>query len=203
MSNDERELRRRNFPVHVVEKDAAACRALESEADRVVCGDAANREVLLRAGIAEAPAVLLTTSDDAMNIYFAVYCRRLNPELRIVSRVTHERNVDAIHRAGADFVLSYASLGIEHVMAHLRGGRLVLLGEQVELFSVSVPPPLYGRPLGASGLREEFGLNMIAIETNGELVTNPGAAMTLPRGGELVMLGSALQCEQFHDRYEV
>ena len=50
-------------------------------------------------------SVLLTTNDDAMNIYLAIYCRRLNPGLRIVSRITHERNVEAIHRAGADFVL--------------------------------------------------------------------------------------------------
>ena len=48
-----------------------------------------------------------------MNIYLAVYCRRLKPDLRIVSRITHERNVEAIHRAGADFVLSYTSLGAE------------------------------------------------------------------------------------------
>ena len=50
-----RELRRRQFPVHVVEKDEASARALESEADLVVVGDAADREVLLRAGLGEAP----------------------------------------------------------------------------------------------------------------------------------------------------
>ena len=51
--------------------------------------------------------MLLTTNDDAMNIYLAVYCRKLNRDLRIVSRITHERNVEAIHRAGADFVLRF------------------------------------------------------------------------------------------------
>ena len=69
----------------------------------------------------EAPSVLLTTNDDAMNTYLASYCRNLNPELRVVSRITHERNLDAIHRAGADFVLSYASLGVEAVFSILQG----------------------------------------------------------------------------------
>ena len=50
-----------------------------------------------------------------MNIYLTVYCRRLNPKARILTRVTHERNVEAIQRAGADFVLSYASLGVQTV----------------------------------------------------------------------------------------
>ena len=86
-------------------------------------------------GCSNAPAssrrasVLLTTNDDAMNIYLAVYCRRLNPDLRIVSRITHERNLEAIHRAGADFVLSYTTLGIEAVMSLLRGYPPVLLGK--------------------------------------------------------------------------
>ena len=102
-------------------------------------GDAADRRLLERAGIHDASSVLLTTNDDAMNIYLAVYCRRLNPSLRIVSRITHERNVEAIHRAGADFVLSYTTLGVEAVMSLLRGYSLVLLGEGVELFSITVP----------------------------------------------------------------
>ena len=55
-------------------------------------GDAADRHLLERAGIYERRSVLLTTNDDALNIYLAVYCRQLNPKLRIVSRITHERN---------------------------------------------------------------------------------------------------------------
>ena len=93
------------------------------------CVDASSPATRPIGGCSSAPAftgassVLLTTNDDAMNIYLAVYCRRLNPALRIVSRITHERNVEAIHRAGADFVLSYTTLGVEAVMSLLRGLR--------------------------------------------------------------------------------
>ena len=62
----------------------------------VVNADDLGRTPGINAGILEAASVLLTTNDDAMNIYLAVYCRRLNPNLRIVSRITHERNVEAI-----------------------------------------------------------------------------------------------------------
>jgi Trk K+ transport system NAD-binding subunit len=110
-------LKRKGVPVHLVEHDAAIAKASEAIADRVFVGEAADREVLERAGLASAPSVLLTTNDDAINIYLCIYCRRLNPELRIVSRATHERNVEAIHRAGADFVLSYSSLGRESALA--------------------------------------------------------------------------------------
>ena len=116
-----------------------ALASLVTSVDAVFTGDAADRQLLERAGILNARSVVLTTNDDAMNIYLAVFCRRLNPDLRIVSRITHERNLEAIHRAGADFVLSYTTLGIEAVMSLLHGHPPVLLGEGVELFSVQVP----------------------------------------------------------------
>src|SRR5690606_16706397 len=132
-------LRRRGVAVHLVERD----RALESKVtglvDKVFWGDANDRVVLTQAGLASAPAVLLTTHDDATNTYLAVYCRKLNPKLRIISRVTHERNVEGIHRAGADLVLSYASLGAHSVLSELQGREMVVLGEGIDLFVLPVP----------------------------------------------------------------
>ena len=95
-------------------------------------GDASDRELIERAGIRRVASVLLTTNDDAMNIYLAVYCRRLNPDMRIVSRITHERNIAAVIRAGADLVLSYASLGAEAITAVLKQRELVMLGGHLD-----------------------------------------------------------------------
>jgi voltage-gated potassium channel Kch len=106
----------------------------------------------LGAGLHEAPAVVLTTHDDAVNIYLSVYCRRLRPDIRIVSRITYERNLDAITRAGADFVLGEASLGSEIVFSRVLGREMVILGEGVELFYQPVPRVLEGQNLAESGI---------------------------------------------------
>ena len=131
-------LKRRQIPVHMVERDPELEPQAGSIPDRFVLGDAADRRVLEEAGIAETPCILLTTHDDAMNIYLTVYCRRLNPNARILTRVTHERNVEAIQRAGADFVLSYASLGMQTVYSIVQGRELIVLGEGVDLFNAVV-----------------------------------------------------------------
>ena len=117
-----RALRRQSIDVHAIDRNGPALEQMRDEVAGVFPGDAADRRVLDSASIDHVSSVLLTTNDDAMNIYLAVYCRRLNASLRIVSRVTHERNVEAIHRAGADFALSYTTLGAEAVMSLLRGG---------------------------------------------------------------------------------
>jgi Trk K+ transport system NAD-binding subunit len=86
-----RALKSTGIRVNLLERNPALRDRLNNVADKVFIGDAADREALMSAGLDKAPTVVLTTNDDATNIYLAVYCRRLNPELRIVSRITHEK----------------------------------------------------------------------------------------------------------------
>jgi len=195
-------LKARGVPVHVVEKNPDLEAELEGIPDQLVIGDAADRRVLDDAGIAEAPTVLLTTHDDAMNIYLTVYCRRLNPEARILTRVTHERNVEAIQRAGADFVLSYASFGVQTVFSIVQGRELVMLGEGVDLFYVPLPPSLAGKTLADAGIGARTGLNVIGVQKDGRIVTNLSATLKLARDSTLVAIGSAEQVERFKAVYD-
>ena len=159
-----RALKKRDVAVHIVDRDSNLVPTLAQVADRVFSGDAADLDVIMKAGVAQAPSVVLTTNDDSINAFLAIYCRRLNPQIRIISRITHERNLEAIYRAGADFVLSYATLGVTSLLSIVHDRELVLAGEGVDLFVEPVPAALAGKTLGESGIGAETGLNVIAVE---------------------------------------
>jgi Trk K+ transport system NAD-binding subunit len=195
-------LRRREIPVHMVERNPELEPQIASIPNRLFLGNAADRRILDEAGIAETPCVLLTTHDDAMNVYLTVYCRRLNPHARILTRVTHERNVEAIQRAGADFVLSYASLGVQTVYSIVQGRELVVLGEGVDFFYVVLPPSLAGKTLDEAGIGARTGLNVIGVQKDGKTVTNLPPDQRLVKGSTLVALGSAGQLERFGAVYD-
>ena len=125
-----RALKRKGVTVYVLDREGGT-RKPGGEGRRCLRWRRVGPDLIERAGISRVASVLLTTNDDAVNIYLAVFCRKLNPALRIVSRITHERNVEAIHRAGADFVLSYTSLGVESIMSLLSGDATITLGEGV------------------------------------------------------------------------
>lgn len=197
-----RTLSQRNVPVHLVERDRERCRTLRPDCDAVFQGDASEYRLLREAGIEEAPSVLLTTNDDAINIYLASYCRRLNPELRIVSRITHERNLEAIHRAGADFVLSYTTLGVEAVYSALKDKRLTVLGEGVDLFPRDIPPSLQGLTLAESEIGARTGLNVVALEHNGTFTTALKGDTKLPTDGRLLLIGTEDQASAFVHAFE-
>lgn len=190
-------LRSRGVTVHMIEREESLRRSLEGVADKLFIGNAADRELLMDVGLADAPSVLLTTNDDAMNIYLAVYYRRLNPDLRVISRITNERNIEAIHRAGADFVLSYSSLGAETVMSLLQHRESVILGEGFDLFYVSMPASLAGQLLATSHIRARTDLNVLALRLPDGRVVPASPSMVLEPDCELVMLGNESQRKRF------
>jgi voltage-gated potassium channel len=135
-----RVLRSSGLPYTIVERTPG----LLSDAYNVVEGDAADLENLKKAGLDSASAVLVTTQEDDMNVYLTLYCRRLRPDLQIVSRATYERNVSTLYRAGADGVLSYASIGATVMWNTMGLGQRVVIMEGLELFLVPVPEGFKG-----------------------------------------------------------
>jgi Trk K+ transport system NAD-binding subunit len=197
-----RALKKKGVAVHLVELDEARCEYLSDLCDGVFQGDASNYALLQKAGIAEAPSVLLTTNDDAINVYLTSYCRRLNSDVRIVSRITRTRNLDAIYRAGTDFVLSYATLGVDAITSILRDRKLLVLGEGVDLFAREVPPSLYGKTLAQSGIGAMTGMNVVAIKVDGQTISGFSPIIELEQGMELLLVGSNEQVQRFVELYE-
>ncbi|MEY3001047.1 MAG: hypothetical protein RL648_1261 [Verrucomicrobiota bacterium] len=196
-----RALKEREVRVRLLDADPSLEAALKPYCDEVIIGNGADRETLERAGINEVSAVALTTNDDAQNIHLAVYCRRLRNDLSIVSRMTLERNIEAIYRAGADYVLGYASLGCEFVMATLLGREPVMVGEGADLFTIDVPSSLVGNSLGESGIGSQTGLVVIAVESDRGNQTNPTRDFLLEAGQRLVMLGTEPQIAVFNELF--
>lgn len=190
-------LEEREVPWRIVEKNAAMAR----DPERYVVGSAADRAVLERAGIGEAAAAVVTTNDDAANIYLTLYVRRLRPDLQIVSRATLERNVATLHRAGADFVMSYASMGANAVYNVLEKGDVVMLAEGLDVFRHPVPPSLVGRPLSATAIREETGCSVVALEVGGAAAINPPPETPLAAGAELILIGTTDAERRFVERF--
>ena len=159
--------------------------------DRYVIGDAADIAVLEAAGIRSATGVLVTTHDDDVNIYLAIYIRRLRPDMRIVARANLDRNVSTLYRAGADDVLSYASMGAAAIWNHFRGDDTLVVAEGLDVFRAPVPVSMRGKTLAGSHMRAETGCNVVAIEVDGVLIGNPGADVLLEANTSLVLIGDA------------
>lgn len=192
-----RALKERNIGYKIVERLPERVR----DPERYVVGNAAEFEVLKKAGINEASTVIVTTHDDDTNIYLTIYCRKLRPDIQIISRATGERNVSTLHRAGADFVMSYASMGASIIFNILRRGDILMVAEGLNVFRVKVPPSLAGRSLAETEIRSDTGASVIAINSRGKLQVNPDPVQPLEADAEIILIGTVEAEDRFLKTY--
>ncbi|NSW86762.1 MAG: NAD-binding protein [Syntrophobacteraceae bacterium] len=178
-------LRESGIDFRIVDKNPVAC----EHCDQAILGSAADINTLKRAGINEAPSVIITTHDDVMNIYLTIYCRRLREDIQIVSRANLDRNVSTLHRAGADLVMSYSSISANTIMNLLQPDEVLMLAEGMNVFRVPVGVSLSGVSLAEAQIRRHTGCNVIAIKSEGVQIINPDPSTRLKAGDELVMIG--------------
>jgi voltage-gated potassium channel len=190
-----------------LQEGGTSCTVVERLAERVqhlpgaVVGDAADIEVLREAGIERASAVVVTTHDDDMNLYLTLYCRRLRPEALILGRVNLDRNLVTMHRAGADLVLSYASLGAAEAWNALRPRSTLLIAEGLVAFRAPVPRALAGRTLRQADLPAATGSTVIGVGGEDHFETELDLDAPLPADGELLLVGGAGAEDAFWSRY--
>ncbi len=157
---------------------------------KFVNGNAANPDVLKKAGIDQAPAVIITTRDDDTNIYLTIYCRKRSPDIQIISRTSLKRNIGTLHRAGADFVISYASMGADKIFNLLKRSDILMVAEGLDVFRIKTPTVLTGKLIRDTTIRKDTGCNIIAVHAEGKSYVNPESHVVLHPGSELVLIGT-------------
>jgi len=92
--------------VVIVDPGQAAMADAHADGLAVVAGDATRREVLRRAGVAEADQVIITTNRDDSNVLAILTVRQLNPDVYIVSSAREHENAPLMKQSGANSVIT-------------------------------------------------------------------------------------------------
>lgn len=172
-----------------------------------VTGDATSDEVLKKAGVERARALVTVAASDADNLYITMSARLLNERLFIVARAEAEHAEQKLIRAGANRVVSPYAIGgskvahavlrpavVDFIELATRTGHLEL---QIEETQVRPGSPLVGQGLHASRLRQELGVVIVAIKKEkGGMVYTPPAETVLEVGDTLIALGRRAQLDR-------
>lgn len=191
-------LQKRGLPFRLVEKNP---HLVPPDDPRYILGNAADLSILKRAGIMDTPSVIVTTHNDDLNIYLTIYCRKLRPDVQILSRSTLDRNVASLYNAGANLVMSHASMAASTIINLLSPGRVTILTEGLNIFRVPAPPALVGRSLIQSRIRETTDCNVVALNTGGVLSVPPDPTFPLEEDTVLILIGSADAERRFMEQY--
>lgn len=157
----------RDIPYLIIEKS----RRKNEDDSHFVYGDAADIHTLEKAWFEKAPAALITSHDDATNIYLTKYLRSLRPDMQILSRTSEDRNISTLHRAGADFVMSYASLGANTIFNFLMNEETLLLAEGLNFFHLNTPDRSGGKHWPTPASEKERAARSLPCRAKGKRIS--------------------------------
>ncbi len=194
------ELRAKDVPFVVVEKELPELDADEDEETVFVYGDATKDEVLRQAGIEKAKGLISVLSTDAQNLYVVLSARELNPSLFIVARAGEEGSGQKLLRAGADRVVSPYHIGglriaqtvlkpavVDFLEFATRSGNLELQMEEVPVDEGSA---IAGKTIHEAGVGRELGVIVVAIKRkDGDMKFNPVHNTLIKAGDTLIAIG--------------
>jgi voltage-gated potassium channel len=195
-----RELAREHVEFVVIEIDPLVVEKIEKEQFLYVKGSATEDKVLMDAGVERAKGIVCTLPTDAQNLYVILAVKEINPALFVLSRAEDEASERRLTKVGADRVMSpYKESGMKMAMAILKPDMLDFielttqrqsLELRMEEVSVCERSPLMGKTLEESGLRQEYGLIVVAVKKeSGRMIFNPSTTYHIEKMDRLIALG--------------
>ncbi len=200
------ELDRQRKAFVLVDKDGPRLEGFPYKCGLPVHGDGTADEVLRKAGVERARALITVVPSDAANLYITLSARQLAPKLVIVARAEEEGAEVKLRRVGANQVISpYLSGGHRAVQAVLRPGVLQFLEMatrpefhdlQIEEVRVRPGSGLAGRTLHQSAIGRDLGVVVLGvIRPGGELVYYPQGDAVIVADAVLIALGKRQQLD--------
>lgn len=165
-----------------------------------VVGDATEPETLRAAGIDDARSAVLAIPDDTTTEFATLVIRDVSPETEVIARVEELQSVQKMYQAGADYVLSLATVSGRMIASTILEDEDVLsLDQQVEVVRVSAPE-LVGQTIGDALVRSKTGCTVVGVERDGTVVTNVGPEFGIEAGDELVIAGTDDGIRRFNEQ---
>jgi voltage-gated potassium channel len=195
------------LPFVVVDRDPKVLEGFAVPHGIPLVGDATADEVLRRAGVERARALVTAAASDADNLFITMSARLLNERLVIVARAEGEGTEVKLRRAGASRVVSPYTIGghrvaqavlrpnaVDFIELATRSGHLELQIEEVEVASASA---LVGRTIKESPIRSELGIIIVAVKKPGaKMAFNPSPDTALEAADVLITLGRREQLDR-------
>jgi Trk K+ transport system NAD-binding subunit len=161
----------------------------------VIVGDARQREVLRKAGIERASAVVCATQDELANLDIALDARELHPDIKVVLRMFDETLASkvekgfGIHTAFSMSALSAPAFAAAATRAHIDysfyvGGTLL----HVSQINIDGDSPLLGLTLETA--ERKYNLTVVMHQTDGELRLHPASDEIVKENDTLVVVAT-------------
>jgi Trk K+ transport system NAD-binding subunit len=165
-----------------------------------VVGNALDQDVLKKAGVHEASAVVLALSNDNEGLFAAAVVRDFAPQVPIVARVNRAQTVKRLYQVGTDFALSIGQVAGQLLAHQMLGEEYVSLEPTVKIVKVDGSAFAGRHPL-RTPLRGRADVLVVALERGGAVVVAFDDDFRIENGDALYLCGAPAALDASFDAF--
>jgi voltage-gated potassium channel len=206
-----KELEAYNQPYIVIDQSHDIIMKNISKKSAFLEGDATMDEVLVKAHIKKARALITTLPLDADNLYVVLTARSLNPKLTIISRASDESTEAKLKFAGVNNIVMPEKVGGAHMASLVTKPDVVEFLEHLSIHSGEptnleeiicsyLPENEPNKTINDLGIRKKTGANIIGFKhPDGKFILNPGPDTEVIPGSKFFILGTGEQVDKIRE----
>jgi voltage-gated potassium channel len=195
-------MRRKPLDVVVIDSNRELVPVMDADGVLYICGDAADEQTLVKAGIHRARGLVSVLATDTDNVFLVLTARQLAPDVQIFARAGKEAAKNKLLAAGADFVSSPYEMGAKSMAQRIMRPTVTSFLDlafgssrkdiQMEEIPVGFGSALANVMLKDSGIRQKYNLILIAIKKDdGSMLFNPSFETMIRPGDTVVAVGES------------
>lgn len=181
----------------------------------LVNGDATKDEVLLKAGLKTAKAIICCLPNDADNLFIVLSSKACTNDVQIISRASQKATIGKMKIAGAHHVIMPDSIGGTHMASLVSSPDVIEFLDQIKLEGRNgsniesiafdeLPPHYQGKSLEELNLKKIAGATVIGFRSkNGEFIVNPPDSTVLEEKSSLLVLGNMEQISKVNQLFNL
>lgn len=185
--------------VLAIDKDPERVQQLRSELPHIVQLDATNAEALRQVGVSEFDTGLVCMSSDFESSLVATVLLLRNGVDYVISKARTHTQKEILQELGTHEVIlpeHEAGVHLGHRLAFKNAIEYLEIGDGISIVELIAPSRLMGKTLGQCELRQKYGLTVIAVRRDNEVIANIGADFRILTDDVLMVLGRLEDAER-------
>ncbi len=190
--------------VLAIDKSEEALREVVDHVTHAVQVDSTDNEALRAVGITNLDAVVVAIGEDIQESILTTMLLKDLGVKKVVAKAVDEQQRKVLEKVGADLVIfPERDMGerVAHTLASPNVLEYIELSPEHTIEEVNVPARLEGRTLGDLDLRSRFGVNVLLIRRDTQLLISPGSDVQLQGGDVLVVVGENRQLNRLESAF--
>ncbi len=196
------ELVHRGYTVLGIDHNRELVQSLADELTQVVALDATDEDALRAVDITSFDTVVVAIGSSLENNLMTTLALKTLHVRHIICKAQNEKQRTALLAVGANEVV-LPEQESAHRLAYALTMPLFIgqipLGDQYSITELNLPPSFVGRNLRELDLRSRFGVTVMAVERQDEVVLSPPADFVFREGDELTVLCTNQQVERLRE----